>query len=405
MLQGLLSMAISQGTSLVASMLLERLQAGTSGDTSAVMTILPMTDMAGVVAAAGRRVAMGSGSRRVTRYAARPTWEAGSRSGRGRRAGACPGRDTEEVGWGSETPGDGGDSGDGIFELPDALIHTGIRSAGAAAQRLGQPNPRLSLQPPLPPVSPAPDRERASEDDEGREEGAGADAAAVAQAKADLKARAREARAAHAAEVAAQQEWRRLEQRKMQQQARRQQQLLAKKRMQQQAQQGESRVAEHAGTEMREYILQERQKLRRKLGLDQETDVEGHKAAAAAAAGGKAAQPSSLEARTGGDAATPTPDVLCKCCLRDDAMDPRVAAAAVGLSKATGGGDAAMVARCLVDSDLSTVGPRQRRLVVRCSGGCQMDFHYPGCWRQMEALLRAARSDYHGLKVCVGLFV
>ncbi|EFJ45121.1 hypothetical protein VOLCADRAFT_94637, partial [Volvox carteri f. nagariensis] len=134
-------------------------------------------------------------------------------------------------------------------------------------------------------------------------------------------------------------------------------------------------------------------------------------------------------------AAAAATDFHCRCSLRGDAMDSRLVAVAaastsaaaerdagvpsastpLAAAAATTGGSAAaasgessdvkgggMVVRCLLDPGQSAVGPRQRRLVVRCSGGCQLDYHYPDCWRQLETLLKAARSDYHGLKGPVG---
>ncbi|GLI68828.1 hypothetical protein VaNZ11_013325 [Volvox africanus] len=367
LLQGLLGIASSTGSMAMATMLLDRLQACGAASCMALTDAPSLAPGRRAVASAGSR--SGKASRTATAFRT------------GRRGGG--GGDGDAVSWDGNAPA-GVEMVDAQIEL---IAAEGLRLASS-----------LSAYPPW-----------ADEQPGSRDPGAGVGGAvdggksitAIEMERAARKASVRAGRALQVAEAAAQQAQLRLERRRQQQQEQRQQQLLAKKQMQKELQRNqqpaEARVAENAGVELQKYILQERQQLRKKLGLDQDTvgGANGTKAAAA--------RPTASEANSGAAAATGAPEFQCTCRLRDDVLDQRVASAAAssGSSAAAGvlqGGSAAGVVRCQVDPEHGAVGLRQRRLVVCCSGGCQLDYHYPDCWRAHEALMKAARPDYHGLK-------
>ncbi|GIL43328.1 hypothetical protein Vafri_1108 [Volvox africanus] len=379
LLQSLLSIASSTGSMAMVTMLLDRLQV------CGAASWMALTDAPTL--APGRRAVAGAGSRsgKASRTA--------TATRTGRRGGDGGNGDADGRSWDGNAR-----AGSDMFDAPVELI-------AAEGRRAVQPTGRLQASLSsvhLPPAYQQPGRRDPDAGVGGDVDGEeGMTAIEMERERAARKARARAGRAQQAAEAAAQQAQLRLERRRQQQQEQRQQQLLAKKQMQKELQQkqqpAEARVAENAGVELQKYILQERQQLRKKLGLDQDA-VGGTNGTTA-----PAAQPAASETNSGATAATGAPEFQCRCCLRDDALDLRVASAATsaGSSAAAGvleGGSAAGFVQCQVDPEHGAVGPRQRRLVVCCSGGCQLDYHYPDCWRELEALMKAARPDYHGLK-------
>ncbi|KAG2499235.1 hypothetical protein HYH03_002814 [Edaphochlamys debaryana] len=221
----------------------------------------------------------------------------------------------------------------------------------------------------------------------GRAGGAAGDAAGKAAAKKDRAKAAREEALRQQQKEAAAEKRR---------QAERERQAAERERERQRAAAGKGATeAAHAGIQLREFIQQERMELRKKLGLDQEAEGGGGGGGGEVGGGGGGGAAAAGAAAEGvSDGAAAAPDVLCRCCLRVEALAAPLAAAA-GRAAAGGKGPGG---RCAVDPEGAAVGPRQRRLVVTCGKGCQMDYHYPDCWRQLEALLKAARPDYSGLK-------